>query len=143
METVTQNTSQDTNYEMNTEYTLKGIHIKLIKMNSVKVSSWMTFAWIKLDLKVLCFLLVQINTLGHQNLKRFFLTTIHFVKACTVYHVWSMCTCVCGAACVYVHACIVDIQIHIVHINAHLLEVVLQYTYLDNTRHFYITDHDF
>ena len=42
-------------------------------MNSVKVSSWITFAWIKLDFKVLCFLLIQINTLGHQNLKKNFL----------------------------------------------------------------------
>ena len=72
-------------------------------MNSVKVSSWMTFAWTELDLKVFCFLLIQINTLGHQNLKRiflFFLTTIHYVvKACTIYPMEYVCMCVC--ACVY------------------------------------------
>ena len=76
---VTQNTSQDAKYEMNMKYTLKWIHIKLMKMNSVQVSSWMTFAWIKLDLKVLCFLLILINTLGHQNLKRFFLDYVQYI----------------------------------------------------------------
>jgi len=67
-------------------------------MNSVKVSSWMIFAWIKYDLKVLCFLLIQINT-QDQNLKRTFLDyNTLCCKACTMYHVWSMCTLVCVAA---------------------------------------------
>jgi len=39
----------------------------LIKMNSVNVSSWMMFAWIKRDLKVLCFLLIQVNTLSSKS----------------------------------------------------------------------------
>ena len=76
-------------------------------MNSVKVSSWITFAWIKLDLKVLCFLLIQVNTLGHQNLKRIFLDyntlcckSMHNVS-CMEYVYMCVCSYMCVCACVH------------------------------------------